>query len=421
MDDPDKEDLARASFSNVYVLAVGRTDLPGEDLIEGILKQTIQHVCLPLSDSWLLNANPCDKDHAYMDAFTGWLFLKVARRGARDAASCDYVQVAVKTKDDHAARGQCDCEGGHDPKRMMQVSFEEVRRFSKVRVSYTHGRGPFALPVGDEAAHLGAALQRGIIVESDDARQLRRNACRVEEKDKYGLTTYSTARNHLDKGQGTRHEQRKRASVVREAKHLVGDPFRSLRKRPVGVEDYMCCESRACACKYRVTAETNDGIDRLVSFRTWFRALDENKRRLFISQRIRHVADEEGFVHKQWMLESPLELQRMVRGGALPRIEVVGRDLTNVCGDFFAYALGVTMQEQNVPTNEPLPRVPNDHAEANDGEQPQRQAREGVLGGFLARQPGAILPTRPHIGPNSPPVCRQKGRVRHVSTGERGP
>ncbi len=81
LDIPPVADLGRASFSNVYVLALGHADLPGENLIEGILNQTVQHVCLPMSDSWLVNAHPSDKDNAYRDAFTGWLFLKVARRG----------------------------------------------------------------------------------------------------------------------------------------------------------------------------------------------------------------------------------------------------------------------------------------------------------------------------------------------------
>ena len=343
--------LGRASFSNVYVLALGHADLPGETLIEGILNRTVQHVCLPISDSWLVNASPSDKDHAYREAFTGWLFLKVARRGSLNLSGCDYVQVAVKTLDDVAGRYDCDCPGGHDPVRMMHVGFAEVRRFSKVRVSYTHGRGPFVLPVGDEASRLEAALQRGLLVETDEARQKRHNSSRAEEKDKYGLTTYSTARIRWDMGKGTRQEERLRARLVRETKQLVGDPFRSRRTRRVGVDDNVCCESLQCSCKYRVTPDTNDGLDKMVSFRAWFRALDENKRRQFIGQRIRHVTDTEGNLHKQWMLESPTELQRMVRGVTQARIEVVNRDLTHVCGDFFAYVLGVAKNKMYQPTN----------------------------------------------------------------------
>jgi hypothetical protein len=98
----------------------------------------------------------------------------------------------------------------------MRVGFAEVRSFSKVRVSYTHGRGPFVLPVGDEAARLEAALQCGLLVESDEARQKRHNSSRAEEKDKYGLTTYSTARIRWDVGKGTRHEERLRARGERE-------------------------------------------------------------------------------------------------------------------------------------------------------------------------------------------------------------
>ena len=66
---PPVADLGRASFSNVYVLALGHADLPGENLIEGILNQTVQHVCLPLSDSWLVNAHPGDKDNASFFSF----------------------------------------------------------------------------------------------------------------------------------------------------------------------------------------------------------------------------------------------------------------------------------------------------------------------------------------------------------------
>ena len=135
------------------------------------------------------------------------------------------------------------------------------------------------------------------------------------------------------------------------ARTLHGHGEKEGRKRPVGVDEYVCCETLQCACRYRVTPDTNDGLDRLVSFRSYFRGLDETKRRLFIGQRIRHVADAEGILHKQWMLESPAELQRMVRGASQPRIEVVNRELVHVCGDFFAYVLGVAKNKLYQPTN----------------------------------------------------------------------
>ena len=198
-----KNTFDRVPMSNVYVMHVGKAGYPGEEVLDNIRARRVQTVCLPMVNDWIRD-----------DAFTGWIFLKVATEGTEDANKLNYVSLAVKTNRPVTMepRGKCDCEGHHDSERMMHVSFEEVRRFSPVRVSFCNGKGPYLLPVGDEAVALEAALASGRMVESDEARCARHNASRSEEKDKYGLTTYSTERVLLDKGRGTRANERLRGA-----------------------------------------------------------------------------------------------------------------------------------------------------------------------------------------------------------------
>ena len=286
--------------------------------------------------------------------YVGWVFLKVSPQGAMDTATLNTVTLAVRTTrfEVYDPSVPCDCEGGHDPKRMGQALIKEVRRFSPVRVAYcTDARGPYALPRGDEATNLMAALARGSIVEAPEARRKRQNASREVVQDKYGLDTHVTKRNTMDVGKGSRIEERARANKTKEAKHRLGEPYLTKRDdRAMGVSTDICCEYRKCSCVYSVTLEDPEGLDRLVYYRTWFRALNEGKRRAFLAQRVTYVPHGDGGHRKQWMVESPQEMQTMVRGAASPKVEVAGRDLLPVCTDFFCYVLGVSYNKLYQPT-----------------------------------------------------------------------
>ena len=92
-------------------------------------------------------------------------------------------------------------------------------------------------------------------------------------------------------------------------------------------------------------------MDRLVWYRTWFRQLNEAKRRVFIAQRVRYADGRHGgVVHREWLLESPTQLQRMVRANLTPQIEVAAREVTPVCGDFFCFVLGISKNKLYQPT-----------------------------------------------------------------------
>jgi hypothetical protein len=94
-----------------------------------------------------------------------------------------------------------------------------------------------------------------------------------------------------------------------------------------------------------------EGIDTLVWYRHWFRALNQEKRRLFIAERSRTVsAGAGGDAQTVWSLETPVEMGRMLRSGKTPHIEVAGRAMQEVCGDFFCYVLGVAKSKLYQPT-----------------------------------------------------------------------
>ena len=228
------------SSANVYVLEVGSDECPGDKVLEGIKTRSVRHLCVPGVHEWLRTD------------FNGWLFLKISRRGCKDESGCNYVSLAVKVGHTEPAgeHPTCACTGQHYPGSAVRVAFSEAMTFSKVRVSYSCGRGPYQMPVGDEAASLQAALARGRLVESPEDRLTRYNASRDEITDKYGLIQHSTARVMLDTGKGTHAEARQTEKVVREQKHSVGDPFVSRRThRPPHVPVGLCCESRQCSAK----------------------------------------------------------------------------------------------------------------------------------------------------------------------------
>ena len=340
---PPRTAYQHVRATNVYVMDVGTASSPGARILDCIRKQETQRVCLPMT--W---------PFAWGGGYNEWIFLKVAAAGNVDPANLNTVSLAVRVtrwgvQDPSFV---CDCEGGHDPARMLQAEFAEVRRFHPVRVAYcTDGRGPYVLPRGDEATNLMAALDRGKIVESEEARRTRQNATREVVQDKYGLDTHVTKRTNMDAGKGSRKEERARASKLREAKHQAGEAFLTRRVgRAMGVSPDICCEARKCSCAYSVTVEDAEGLDRLVYYRTWFRSLSEAKRRAFVAQRVQYVAHHDGSQRKQWMLETPREMQAMVRGTNTPRVEVAGRDLRPVCTDFFCYVLGVSANKLYQPT-----------------------------------------------------------------------
>ena len=182
------------SSANVYVLEVGSDECPGDTVLEGIKTRSVRHLCVPGVHEWLRTD------------FNGWLFLKLSRRGCEDDSGCNYVSLAVKVghTEPSGEHPTCACTGRHYPGSAVRVAFSEARTFSKVRVSYSCGRGPYQMPVGDEAASLQAALDRGRLVESPEDRLTRYNASREEITGKYGLIQHSTARVMLDTGKDTR-------------------------------------------------------------------------------------------------------------------------------------------------------------------------------------------------------------------------
>lgn len=219
-----------------------------------------------------------------------------------------------------------------------------------MRVTYTNGRGPQRMPVGDEATKLLAALESGKRVESADARKERTVAAQQTRVDKYGITVYDKVRSTVETGMGTRALARQHTKAKKIAKHAVPTPFVTLRVRPAHVSDHLCCEKRACSDHYRATSEDGSGIDVLVWYRSHFQALSEEKRRHFIAQRVRTASSPGGdTTQKQWLLETPSEMRSMLRSSVVPREQVGQREVRVVCGDFFTYVLGVTKNKLYQP------------------------------------------------------------------------
>jgi hypothetical protein len=152
-------------MSKVYVMEVGSLHCPGDTMITRIMNRELQSVCVP-HDSPMRDEASEDNDR--------WVFLKPSSAGVGDVCALQYVTLAVRLNEMVAHDGaDCDCEGRHDECMMGVGNFEAIRRISPVRVAYSNGRGPYPLPVGDEA-NLKAALVRGRIIDSPEAQLARR-------------------------------------------------------------------------------------------------------------------------------------------------------------------------------------------------------------------------------------------------------
>lgn len=330
--------------SSVYVVQVGSESCAGDELIASMRLRETPRLCVPRhADEWL---EPGDED-----LFSGWLFLKPAYTLITETTQYVSVAILVGVPVAHDSSIHCDCHPEHDDLAMMQITFLEMRTFHPVRVAYTHWRGPYTLPVGDEATRLAAALDRGKPVESIEERIQRHNASRQVVKTKYDMDTYSTARVLLDVGKGTRAEDRKRATVIREEKHRLGHHFSTHRVRNVGVPEHVCCDTRKCSEVYRATEASHEGMDRLVWYRMWFRGHSQYKRRVILANRIRYVAHEESpLPQRVWLLESTMCMQKLLRANALPTMEILGQELIPVCSDFMCFVTGVSKNKLHQPT-----------------------------------------------------------------------
>ena len=330
-----------ANLTNVWVLEVGSERYPGDVFIKDIATRKVRQICFP---------------HAFVGPFApkdfpNTVFLKPSPTGVDDQRTLGYGTVAISFNMivDYSPTVGCAC---HDEQHMLCLTFEEIRRMSPVRVSYTNGSGPYALPAGDEAERLLAALETAAYVEDPEARRARVDAAREVRTNKYGLTVYSKQRVVVDKGVGTRALERNHKRKQRLDKLLVGVPFISHRDRGMkDIEEDVCCEGRNCSYVYCVSNERQEGLDRVVWYRNRFQSLDEQQRRHFINSRILYEsAGENTETHRRWVLESPAELSMMVRAGTSPRIAVAAKATTRVCGDFFCYVLGVSKNKLFQPT-----------------------------------------------------------------------
>ena len=323
-------------MTNVWVYEVGSAKYPGDEMILHIATRKLRRLCFPA---------------VFLDAgmppgFPATMFLKPSPNGIVNSAAVGFVTVAITfgTWDlDYNPDVQCDCTDAHDCDTHTVLDFDEVRRMSPVRVSYTNGRGPYHLPIGDEVSRLVAALENAAFVEDDVAHRARVDAARVVETNKYGLVVYSTPRSGVLQGKGTRAQERARGKQARLAKMLAGGPFLTARTHRVGVAVDVCCEARDCASRFSVSNASQEGLDRVMWYRNIFQALDEEKRRQFIARRIRYEVvgeGDDGSAHKRWTLESPDAISTMVRGGRAVQIDVGTKATTVVCGDFFCYVWG---------------------------------------------------------------------------------
>lgn len=339
--DSETESTACSNMSAVYVMQIGCVGCPGDSMIRAIIERKLHRVCIAADHFCRHDPN-----------FTGWIFLTPSPRGVADFATLNYCTVAVKVGDrpPYDSGTICDCRGGHDDTKRRQCDFQEVRRFAPVRVTYTNGRGPQKMPVGDEATQLMAALETGKHVESYEARKERTVAAQRIRKDKYGITVYEKLRGTVETGKGTRALAREKSKARKMAKHAVPNPFCSVRVRPPHVPDHTCCERRACSDHYRATREDGSGIDVIVWYRSHFQSLSEEKRRHFIAQRVSTVASPGAAgTERQWVLETPGEMRDMLRSAMGPREQVGQREVRAVCGDFYTYVLGVTKNKLYQP------------------------------------------------------------------------
>ena len=331
-----------ANMTNVWVLEVGCKEYPGDLLIKDIAQRQLRQLCFPRV---FLNEMPV--------GFPPTLFLKPKQASVQSVAAVGYVTVAITMhnalQDQRAVA--CDCPGSHDSVKNVCIDFSEVRRMSPVRVSYTNGRGPYQLPVGDEVTRVVAALATAAYVEDEVAHRDRIDARRTVVTNEFGLLVYSKPARGMDQAKGTRALERARAKQARMAKQQAGGAFYSARTNRVGVPMDVCCEQRNCARLFSVSNSRQEGLDRLLWYRNFFQALDEEKRRHFIAKRIRHeYALEDGPALKRWTLETPETITSMVRTGRDVLIEVGNKPTTVVCGDFFCYALGITKNKLYQPT-----------------------------------------------------------------------
>ena len=181
----------------------------------------------------------------------------------------------------------CDCHGPQVGNTRYQLSFGEVKKFTPTRVTYSASKGPYLLPVGDEAMKLADRLENAKTVESKEAAALRYESLRPMVLNKYGFLQPTTQRVEGAFGKGTRKQARAMAKLVADNRHMVGVAFQSRRPRKLGVGTEVCCESHGCSYTYGVATDEGPGMDRTVYFRTWFHTLSESKRREFLSRQLK--------------------------------------------------------------------------------------------------------------------------------------